>query len=50
MDRIFWVECPSCRTKFSVDYGIRFVDVDLECPKCRNKFPVAEAASVDERW
>jgi hypothetical protein len=50
MNRIFWVTCPQCEHSFSVDYGIRFVDVLLECPWCRAKFAVDEAARLDERW
>ncbi|MEA2433917.1 MAG: hypothetical protein QOG54_1374 [Actinomycetota bacterium] len=50
MNRIFWVTCPTCAKAFSVDYGIRFVDVALECPWCRGKFKVDEASAIDERW
>ncbi|MFB3738607.1 MAG: hypothetical protein ACE14W_06545 [Candidatus Velamenicoccus archaeovorus] len=50
MNRIFWVTCPRCGRSFSVDYGIRFLDVRLECPYCREAFAVAQAASIDERW
>ena len=49
MDRVFWVTC-SCGRAFPVDYGIRFVDVQLECPYCREKFRADEAQSLDERW
>lgn len=49
MQRIFWVTCK-CGKSFSVDYGIRHVDVQLECPHCREKFRVDEAVSIDERW
>lgn len=47
MERVFWVTC-GCGKSFSVDYGIRFVDVELECPYCRAKFRVAEAAAISE--
>lgn len=50
MQRIFWVTCPDCRHRFSVDYGIRHADVQLECPACRRAFAVDDAAEVDERW
>lgn len=50
MQRIFWATCPRCTNAFSVDYGIRFLDVQLECPYCRNKFTVDEAAALDESW
>ena len=50
MQRIFWVTCPQCSSTFSVDWGIRFADVQLECPYCRGKFAVEQAAAVDERW
>ena len=50
MQRIFWVTCPDCEHRFSVDYGIRHADVHLECATCRRKFRVEEAAEIDERW
>ena len=50
MYRIFFVTCPRCERRFSVDYTIRHADVKLECPHCRTKFAVDEAAAIDERW
>jgi transposase-like protein len=49
MDRIFWLTCPRCEKAFSVDYGIRYADVQFECPHCREKFRAEQAAAIDER-
>lgn len=50
MQRIFWATCPQCEQAFTVDYGIRFEDVQLECPFCRHKFKADDAKALDERW
>ncbi|MDT0306462.1 zinc-ribbon domain-containing protein [Streptomyces sp. DSM 44917] len=49
MERIFWVSCPSCRFRYSVDHALRRrADVTLECPRCRDRFPVESAASIED--
>lgn len=49
MERIFWVNCPDCNFRYSVDYSLRRRDdVALECPSCRTKFAVTAAAAISE--
>ncbi|WP_460835994.1 hypothetical protein [Nocardioides hungaricus] len=49
MDRIFWVTCPQCQYRFSVDYSLRHdPEVRLECPSSRTLFGVDDAASILE--
>jgi transposase-like protein len=50
-ERIFWVTCPQCETKYYVDYALRFrKDVALKCPCCQRSFAVSESPEIDDRW
>jgi predicted Zn finger-like uncharacterized protein len=50
MERIFWAECPHCRTKFYCNYGeLRHSGIKLACPSCKARFLPSESASLDER-
>ncbi|WNG85869.1 hypothetical protein C6A87_018305 [Mycobacterium sp. ITM-2016-00317] len=49
MERIFWVNCPTCDCRYPVDSSLRHrTDVQLECPSCRGKFVVTAAAAISE--
>ncbi len=50
MERVFWVECPSCHGKFYCNYDeMRHSGIKLQCPSCRSRFLPEAAASLDER-
>ncbi|MDF1554505.1 MAG: hypothetical protein P1P84_15650 [Deferrisomatales bacterium] len=49
MERIFWVECPNCSTRWYADWQMRTAKHDMVCPHCSKEFPVDEAAWIDER-
>jgi predicted Zn finger-like uncharacterized protein len=51
MERIFWVECPTCHAWFYANYNeLRHAGVKLFCPACHGRFLPEEAASLDDRW
>lgn len=50
MERIFWVECPTCDTMFYCNHKeMRNAGVKLFCPSCHARFLPEEAKSLDER-
>jgi predicted Zn finger-like uncharacterized protein len=50
MERIFWVVCPECGSRFYCNYGeLRHARVKLMCPSCHSRFLPDEAAALDER-
>ena len=49
MERIFWVECPDCKTRWCADWELRHSEHKMECPKCTKKFKAEEASWLDER-
>ncbi len=49
MERLFWVECPDCQTRWYADWTLRHSEHEMECPKCPRKFKADEASWIDER-
>lgn len=49
MERLFWVECPTCACRFYADYVLRQHELPLCCPQCGHEMKPAEAAWLDER-
>lgn len=49
MERIFWVECPDCGTRWYADWALRNAGLEMTCPQCRREFPPDDAAWIDER-
>jgi len=49
MERIFWVECPQCSTRWYADWELRKAKEDMICPQCGAEFPADEAPWIDER-
>ncbi len=51
MNRLFWVECPACQTRWYAEMELRHSEHKMECPKpeCGNKFKADEASWIDER-
>jgi predicted Zn finger-like uncharacterized protein len=50
VERIFWVECPDCSTRFYCNYSeLRHAGIKLLCPSCHARFLPDEAKSLDER-
>jgi len=51
MNRIFWLECPECKTRWYAEWILRHSEYKMECPNagCRNKFKADDAAWIDDR-
>jgi hypothetical protein len=50
MERIFWVECPTCAGEFYCNHKeMRNAGVKLFCPFCHARFLPDEAKRLDER-
>jgi hypothetical protein len=50
MERIFWVECPTCHGRFYCNYDeLRHAGVALFCPFCHARFLPDAAAWLDDR-
>ncbi|MHB8766655.1 MAG: hypothetical protein ACYDA8_20280 [Deferrisomatales bacterium] len=49
MERIFWVQCPSCPTRWYADWAMRHGEHALICPSCGKEFRADEAPWRDER-
>ncbi len=49
MERIFWVECPTCHGRFYCNYDeLRHAGVPLFCPFCHARFLPEQAAWLSE--
>jgi hypothetical protein len=50
MERVFWVECPTCHGRFYGNYDeLRHAGIALFCPFCHARFLPDQAAWLDDR-
>jgi len=50
MERVFWVECPTCHGRFYGNYDeMRHAGVAMFCPFCHARFLPDAAAWLDDR-